>query len=130
MPVQSSYDIDPRLNAVLAPIVGPGRQDPDGTIELTVIVGGTIISGSVVSEEAWSRRQKSQVTASGEYGADVPEDTREARTNPLLTEQVQFIHFLGPVVVSGGNPIRLNATRVDLRNVAAWSIGRLQYGEL
>ena len=129
MPVQSSYDIDPRLNAVLMPIVGPGRRDPDGTIELTVIVDGTIVSGSVVSEEAWSRRQKAQVSASGEYGADVAEDAQEARNNPLLKNQVRFIHFLEPVVVSGGNPIRLNATRVDLRNVSAWSIGRLQYGE-
>ncbi|MDQ0619292.1 hypothetical protein [Arthrobacter globiformis] len=123
MPVQSSYDIDPRLNAVLAPIVGPDRQDPDGTIELTVVVDGTIISGSVVGEEAWSRRQKAQIGASAEYRADLPEDVPEASTG------VRFIHFLEPVVVSGGNPIRLNATRVDLRNVSAWSIGRLQYGE-
>jgi hypothetical protein len=130
MPVQSSDDIDPRLNAVLAATVGPGSLDPDGTIELTVIVDGTIISGSVVSEEAWSRRQKAQISASGEYGADVAEDAQEARNNPRLEDQVRFIHFLEPVVVSGGNPIRLNATRVDLRNVAAWSIGRLQYGEM
>ncbi|MGN7250101.1 hypothetical protein [Arthrobacter sp. SAFR-014] len=126
--MQSSYDLDPRLNAVLVPIVGPGRQDPDGTIELTVIIDGTIMSGSVVSEEAWSRRQESQIGASGGYGADVPGDAQEAGNNPL-EDQVRFIHFLEPVVVSGGNPIRLNATRVDLRNVSAWSIGRLQYGE-
>ncbi|WP_395404348.1 hypothetical protein ACHMXB_08230 [Arthrobacter sp. UC242_113] len=128
--MQSSDDTDPRLNAVLARVVGPDSLDQDGTIELTVMVDGTIISGSVVSEEAWSRRQKAQVSASGEYGADGAEDAQDARNNPLRKDQVRFIHFLEPVVVSGGNPIRLNATRVDLRNVAAWSIGRLQYGEM
>ncbi|UKA52721.1 hypothetical protein LFT45_13265 [Arthrobacter sp. FW305-BF8] len=127
--MQSSYDIDPRLNAVLVPIVGPGRHDPDGTIELTVIVDGIIMSGSVVSEEAWSRRQESQISASGGYKAEVPGDAQETGNNPILEDQVRFIHFLEPVVISGGNPIRLNATRVDLRKVSAWSIGRLQYGE-
>ena len=116
--------IDPRLDMLLAPLFGPRRHDPDGTIELTVIVDGTIVSGSVVSEEAWSRRQKEQISTSSEYLAGGPEGLQGVQE-----DQVRFIHFLEPVVVSGGNPIRLNATRVDLRNVAAWSIGRLQYGE-
>ena len=116
--------IDPRLDMLLAPLFGPGRQDPDGTIELTVIVGGTLISGSAVSQEAWSRRQKAQVSTSNEFRADVPEGVRGAQEN-----QVRFLHFLEPMVISGGSPIRLNATRVDLRHVSAWSIGRLQYGE-
>jgi len=116
--------IDPRLDLLLVPLFGPSRQDPDGTIELTVIVDGTIISGSVVSEEAWSRRQKAQVSTSCDYITDVPDGAHGAQEN-----HVRFIHFLEPVVISGGNPIRLNATRVDLRNVSGWSIGRLQYGE-
>jgi len=119
--VQSSPDIDPRLDSLLAPIFGPGRQDTDGTIELTVIVNGTIVSGSVVSEEAWSRRQNAQISTSSELPAALPHAVEEG--------QIRFLHFLEPVVISGGNPIRLNATRVDLRHVAAWSIGRLRYGE-
>jgi hypothetical protein len=123
-PTHETSGIDPRLDLLLGPLFGPGRQDPDGTIELTVIVDGTIISGSVVSEEAWSRRQKTQISTSGESVADIPDGAHAGQAN-----QVRFIHFLEPVVISGGNPIRLNATRVDLRNVSAWSIGRLQYGE-
>ncbi|MFP3462315.1 hypothetical protein R5O87_15825 [Arthrobacter globiformis] len=119
--MQSSFDIDPRLDGLLATIFGPGRQDPDGTMELTLIVDGTIVSGSAVSEEAWSRRQKAQISTSDGFPAELPHVTEE--------DQVRFIHFLEPVVVSGGNPIRLNATRVDLRHVSAWSIGRLNYGE-
>ncbi|MFC7848366.1 hypothetical protein ACFUTU_07805 [Arthrobacter sp. NPDC057388] len=116
--------IDPRLDLLLAPLFGPGRQDPDGTIELTVIVDGTIVSGSVVSEEAWTRRQMAQISTSSEYLAETPGGGQAAPEN-----QVRFIHFLEPMVISGGTPIRLNATRVDLRNVSAWSIGRVQYGE-
>jgi hypothetical protein len=75
----------------------------------------------VVSEEAWSRRQNAQISTSDEFSAELPPVAEE--------DQVRFIHFLEPVAVSGGNPIRLNATRVDLRHVSAWSIGRLNYGE-
>ncbi|WP_457974532.1 hypothetical protein [Arthrobacter sp. D1-17] len=123
---QPWHGIDPRLSMLLAPILGPDREDPHGTIELTVIVDGTIISGSVASEEAWSRRQNAQVITAGEYLPAVPDGVQE---NGVRENQIRFIHFLEPVVISGGNPIHLNATRVDLRNVAAWSIGRLQYGE-
>jgi hypothetical protein len=128
---QARDDIDPRLSALLAPILGPDREDPHGTIELTIIVDGTIISGSVASEEAWSRRQHAQVNTSGGYLPAVPDSVREnsVQENGVQGNQVRFIHFLEPVVISGGNPVHLNATRVDLRNVAAWSIGRLQYGE-
>jgi hypothetical protein len=133
---QTWHDIDPRLSMLLAPIVGPDREDPHGTIELTVIVDGTIVSGSVASEEAWSRRQNAQVNTSGGYLPAVPDGVQEdgmrengLRENGLQENEVRFIHFLEPVVISGGNPIHLNATRVNLRNVAAWSIGRLQYGE-
>jgi hypothetical protein len=113
--------IDPRLDVLLAPLFGPARHDQDGTIELTVIVDGTIISGSVVSEEAWSRRQNEQISTLSEHVAAVLE--------PAPGDHVRYIHFLEPTVLSGGNPIRLNATRVDLRSVSAWSVGRLQYGE-
>jgi hypothetical protein len=123
---QARDDIDPRLSTLLSPIVGPDRQDPHGTIELTVIVDGTIISGSVASEEAWSRRQNAQVNTASDH---LPAVTGGVGENGVPEIQVRFIHFLEPVVISGGNPIHLNATRVDLRKVAAWSIGRLQYGE-
>ena len=128
---QTWQGIDPRLSMLLAPILGPDREDPHGTVELTVIVDGTIISGSVASEEAWARRQNAQVKTSGGQLPAVHDRVQGngVQENGVQGNPIRFIHFLEPVVISGGNPIHLNATRVDLSSVAAWSIGRLQYGE-
>lgn len=115
---------DPRLLLLLDSVFGTG---PDATLELTVVVDGAVISGSVVSEHSWTQRQNDQVRIgswaiagvldSWESGADAA-DIRAGG-------QPRYIHFLGPVLLSGGVRAPLQATRVDARNVAAWSIGRM-----
>lgn len=113
------HDIDSRLAQLLAQTV---RLDPDATIELTVVVDGTIISGSVVSEQAWVQRQNDQIRV----GSPALADAFEALEPTVgLKRPDRYIHFLEPVMVSGGVQMRLPATRVDLRKVAAWSIGRI-----
>ncbi|MDQ0867900.1 hypothetical protein QFZ70_000373 [Arthrobacter sp. V1I9] len=129
---RSWYDVDPRLALLLAPI----GTDPDATMELTVVVDGTVISGSVVSEQAWARRQHDQVRPGSPAMADALESLQstadeqrvkaaETDANRRLKAQDRYIHFLEPLVISGGAQIRLQATRVDLRGVSAWSIGRV-----
>ncbi|MDQ0921728.1 hypothetical protein QF038_000236 [Pseudarthrobacter sp. W1I19] len=130
---QSWYEIDHRLALLLTPLF---RTGADATIELTVVVDGTVISGSVVSEHAWMQRQNDQIRAGspavadalaaveskrGEEALETPEETGAAR----LQRQDRYIHFLAPVLLSGGVHVRMPATRVDLRKVAAWSIGRI-----
>ena len=131
---QSWYDVDPRLALLLAPIF---KGDPDATIELTVVADGTVISGSVVSEQAWARRQHDQIRPGSPAIADAldalesatDEQRRraaaETHANPQLKTQDRYIHFLGPLLLSGGDHVHLQATRVDLRKVSAWSIGRV-----
>jgi hypothetical protein len=131
---QSWYELDHRLTLLLAPIFEVGN---DATIELTVVVDGTVISGSVVSEQAWAQRQNDQIRVGSPVVADALEAVEskageqklkaaeEARLNPRLKTQNRYIHFLGPVLLSGGVHVRLQATRVDLRKVSAWSIGRI-----
>jgi hypothetical protein len=138
---QSWYDIDPRLNTLLAPILGPERVDEHGSIELTVVVDGTVISGSAVSEDAWAKRQNAQISESSQFIMEVLEGVdesfrkqrtkaeEEAKANRLLLKQDQYLHFLEPVLLTGGTHVRMRATRVDLRSVSAWSIGRLDSGE-
>jgi hypothetical protein len=136
---QSRHDTDPRLAVLLSRIVGAGSPDQHGTIELTLVVDGTVISGSAVSEEAWARRQDAQTrTSSGPLAAlglvqesDVGQQLgtgEEASANPFLDQQDRYVHFLEPVLLSGGTQVRMPATRVDLRKVSAWSIGRLPSG--
>jgi len=112
---QSWYDIDHRLALLLTPVF---RMGDDATIELTVLVEGTIISGSVVSEQAWAQRQNDQIRIGSPAVADAIESL-EPKT------QDRYIHFLEPLLISGGVHVRLQATRVDLRKVSAWSIGRI-----
>ncbi|TLM83120.1 hypothetical protein [Pseudarthrobacter sp. NamE5] len=131
---QSWYEIDPRLALLLTPILS---TDPYATIELTVVVDGTVISGSVVAEQAWAQRQNDQIRIGSPALADAMaasgpsvdelklEASEETKANPLLKLQDRYIHFLEPVLLSGGTRVRVPATRVDLRKVAAWSIGRI-----
>ena len=112
---------DSRLAQLLAATVG---RDPDATIELTVVVDGTIISGSAVSEQAWERRQNDQVRAGSPEVADALESGAPASDERKLSHD-PYLHFFGPVLVTGGRKVRLQATRVDLRKVSAWSIGRM-----
>jgi hypothetical protein len=110
-------DIDGRLAQLLTMTVW---RDPDATIELTVVVDGAIISGSVVSGQAWERRQNDQVRIGSPEIADAL-DSGDGSVN----EQKLYLHFLAPVLVSGGVQFGMPPTRVDLRRVSAWSIGRV-----
>ena len=127
---QSWYEIDHRLTLLLTPLF---RMGDDATIELTVVVDGTVISGSVVSEHAWTQRQNDQIRVGSPAVADALASVESKREEEALEEtgagslhrQVRYIHFLAPALLSGGVHVRLPATRVDLRKVAAWSIGRI-----
>ena len=115
------YDIDVRLAQLLAATV---RLDPDATIELTVVVDGTIISGSVASGQTWERRQNDHIRVGSPAIADAFASVAATADEQKLNDDL-YVHFLGPVLVTGGRQVRLQATRVDLREVSAWSIGRM-----
>jgi hypothetical protein len=113
---------DPRLLLLLDSVFGAG---PDATMELTVVVAGSVISGSVVSEQAWTQRQNDQVRV-GSWAIAGILDSLEPTAGDAGTEgEPRYLHFLGPVLLSGGVTVPLQATRVDVRRVAAWSIGRI-----
>ena len=129
---QSWYEIDHRLALLLTPLFAAD----DATVELTVVVDGTVISGSVVSEQAWTQRQNDQIRVGSPAVAHAlaavesqrEEEEPEAAENAeghRGQRQDRYLHFLAPVLLSGGVHVRLPATRVDLRKVAAWSIGRI-----
>ncbi|MDT0169357.1 hypothetical protein [Pseudarthrobacter sp. BRE9] len=123
--------IDPRLLLLLTSVFSTG---PDATLELTAVVDGIVISGSVVSEDAWTLRQNDQVrigspaiaTALDSMASADPAESAAEGTSSQPAGHGRYLHFLSPVLLSGGVRVPLPATRVDLRKVAAWSIGRIQ----
>jgi hypothetical protein len=120
--------IDPRLLLLLTSVFSTG---PDATLELTAVVDGIVISGSVVSERAWTLRQNDQVRI-GSPAIATALDAMESvefsaeGTFSLPAGHGRYLHFLSPMLTSGGVRQPLPATRVDLRKVAAWSIGRIR----
>jgi hypothetical protein len=126
---QPWYGIDPRLTQLLTRLF---RSGIDATIELTVVVDGTVISGSVVSPQPWAQRQNDQIRIGSPAIAEALDSElskvaaeEEPGASPLPAKQDQYLHFLAPVLLSGGLQVHLQATRVDLRKVSAWSIGRI-----
>ncbi|MDR6417578.1 hypothetical protein [Pseudarthrobacter sulfonivorans] len=137
---QSWYEVDPRLTNVLHLVFGVNMEAEDGSIDMTVVVDGQMISGKVVSEAAWAKAQAESIREASDYlgkGLDSFQELRAEQTsqrdqdvaaNPLLKGQVRYVHFSGPKVHNhGGIPVTLPPTRVDLRNVSAWSIGSVNY---
>ena len=129
---QSRYGMDHRLVLLLSRLF----VADDATIELTVVVDGTVISGSVVSEQAWVQRQNDQIrigspsvahalAAVESHKEELEPEAAEGAEAHRGQRQDRYLHFLAPVLLSGGVHVRLPATRVDLRKVAAWSIGRI-----
>ncbi|KIC63812.1 hypothetical protein [Pseudarthrobacter phenanthrenivorans] len=117
---------DPRLALLLSSVFGTG---PDATMELTVVIDGTVVSGSVVSEQAWTQRQNDQVrigswAIAGVLESGAPGDAADRDRAPTAGDG-RYIHFLAPVLLSGDIRVPLQATRVDARRIAAWSIGRI-----
>ncbi|MDQ0662748.1 hypothetical protein QFZ35_001246 [Arthrobacter ulcerisalmonis] len=114
--------IDPRLLLLLTSVFSTGH---DATMELTAVVDGIVISGSVVSEPAWTRRQNDQVRIGSPAAATALDSMEPGADEASTAAQPRYIHFLGPVLLSGGVRVPLQATRVDVRKVSAWSIGRM-----
>ena len=123
--------MDPRLALLLSSVFDTG---PEATVELTVVVDGTVVSGSVVSEQAWTQRQNDQVRIGSWAIAGVLDSWESAAADPGNMAgrdsapgavQVRYLHFLAPVLLSGDIRVPLQATRVDARRIAAWSIGRI-----
>lgn len=116
------YGADPRLALILASVFGASH---DATLELTVVVDGAVISGSVVSEQAWTQRQNDQVRIGSWAVAGVLDSWEPSEGGAGTEAGRRYVHFLGPVLLSGGTKVPLQGTRVDVRRVAAWSIGRV-----
>lgn len=121
----------------MAIVFGPQNDTEDGSLDMTVLTQGTTITGTVVSQRAWEKALLSQVQTANEnaakgiserfeaYWGNREKIEEEVAANPLRRSQNRYIHFIAPTLISGIQHVKWQPTRVDLRDVSAWSIGSL-----
>ncbi|WP_163187035.1 hypothetical protein [Cellulosimicrobium sp. SL-1] len=137
---KSFKGIDRELETLLVIMLGRDGRASEGSFGLTVTVGGTIISGLVVSYGNWHEELVSTMRNGGALDAitDGLESLRQTRfeamdekraereAKGLISPAVQYIHFKEAVVVpSDGNAANLKAGpwRVRLDRVDGWFLG-------
>lgn len=132
----NSYrNVDMRLSTILDLVFDVDDSGKDSNIPLTVVADGAVVTGVVISEDAWADIQVSQVEERNPKFAEAlriiqngaiegrhkrhaeQKDSEDPR--PLRTK----LHFRTATVVTGGNDVILEGLRVDLKRVTAWSLG-------
>lgn len=130
-------DTDSSLSLFLDMLFGENDENPDGGAQLTLLAQGALITGKVVSASNFAEAQAISVEGvSPELAkmlrlhAQAVEDGQKERTEmrkddaipPLRTN----IHFSSArAIYGGGTTINLQNLRVQLKDVAAWSIGEV-----
>lgn len=134
---RSWYDVDSSLATVLAVIFGPDDLGEDGTVAITLITQGATVSGTAVSRRAWEKALIEQIASSSAEAATAVAErfatqremqakrTDELLEHPLRRRQIRYVHFLEAAVFNGTKHV-LQPTRVDLRDVSAWSLGSFE----
>lgn len=134
MASQTWYDVDSALSGFLDQIFGREDENAEGSAGMTLVVQGTIISGTVVSGAKYQESLAATVeTASPELAEQL---RMRAKIRQELQPEVdalneglmalrQFVNFGTANVISGDNWTELKDLRVSLKDVSAWSIGSL-----
>jgi hypothetical protein len=130
MAEQSWYDVDSQLNILLDLVFGEDDSNQAGRLGLTVVSQGTVITGTLVSQEVWKEALAGLFDEanpdSAEYlrkeAAGFQKFRQELSEEPgELPAQRSYIHFENASVWSGHASIKMNTVRVALRHVSAWS---------
>ncbi|MHA7293903.1 hypothetical protein [Arthrobacter sp. HLT1-21] len=123
--------IDPVLSALLAGIVEGG--DGDGSISLSVVTPGAIVSGSATSAADWQTRQIQDADAGGNekaggilhhVHASINEQLNSTKTNREDRNRVfgNYIHFVDATIFSGGQALRAGHIRIAADSVCGWTL--------
>lgn len=125
---------------------------PGTGLSVTLVVGGAVISGSIVSRETWAASSRDALASAGTHGENLAKapayleetwrEMREAAAKEAANEDgadesetgelenvPDYIHLVPAYVIAGGeHPTRLPAgIRVRLDQVHAWAYGRANF---
>jgi len=130
-------NVDIRLSSILDLTFDLDDSNTDGKLSLTVVADGAVISGTVISEDAWAEAQAIKSEAnSPKFAAalrvlqDGAVEGRAKRNADAANSDEHRalrtkIHFDNASIIMGGTTVTTNGLRVDLKHVSAWMLGEM-----
>ena len=97
--------------------------DDPTQIPITLTVGGTVITGLIISSVAWARVKAEEFS----YFDKLPEWFRyepDEEMTPELIDSISYIHLADAAIYHGAREIRLHYWRGLISRVDGWEIGR------
>ncbi|MEU9703093.1 hypothetical protein [Streptomyces sp. NPDC047981] len=116
---------DPVRDLYLTTLMHIMSLSEQNEVSITLMVGGTTVTGSLIGHDAWLKAWKEGIASSGGEDAqkvlgvlgaldeEVPDDPDVPQPN--------FIHLRDARVFPGGTEIRLNLWRARVTDVQGWS---------
>lgn len=131
-------DTRPPIDHVLTRIVAIFNNSEDMRIGLTVTVGGSVVTGTLVSGATYFETMNELHSKSGLLPVWQPEvefyremiDSDEPFDLSVEVERTTFLHLIDASVYGGNQLVGLRAWRGRLSEVSGWSIGSLRAGPL
>lgn len=110
-----------------------------GTIAMTLTIGGSIVSGSVIGANEWLTGTSAQLVTGNETIGKAFTDSfnlikqtmsqtkarREAEGRP--TAAPNYVHMKDVTINPGPNQIGLPLWRATLSDISGWTLGRVDY---
>lgn len=134
----SHLNVDVRLSHILDLTFESSDSHKEGSISMTVVADGAVISGLVISEDAWAERQADAIQQNSDNFAEALRlvqggflKLREARNKERAEnpdEPTAFrtkLHFGRATIISGSTNVNVENLRVDLKHVTAWALGEM-----
>ncbi|WP_235882196.1 hypothetical protein [Streptomyces apricus] len=108
-------------------------QDPQAALPITLVVGGGLLYGDLISHKAWTTDWAHSLRGVDGPGAQLlerfPEQVDQAvaekQGRPAPQRLPQWIHLRGATAVFGsGGPVVMPLWRGRLTDVSGWSLGK------
>lgn len=109
----------------------------EGSISLTLLVDGTIVSGTVVTGAAWHKGVTARIRPLANNLADAFETiwtaardglmkhTEDRESRGLSSPPRSFIHFKDATIFSPLRQVKVQYFRVPLKDVSGWDVGSM-----
>ncbi|WP_137991741.1 hypothetical protein [Streptomyces vilmorinianum] len=116
---------------LLVAIAATVESEQSNQMSLTVVTGGTVITGRLAPEAVWRQRVSEVLDDSDSLGPFSPVFAAGAADRPGRAEPPTHLHFHVARILQGsmGIPETGGMYRVALTDVSAWTVGDFSYSD-